>query len=82
MVESQITASYWARFASLNCVLSSVASTAKPLAAPSSWIAVMPAGIESCRKPAVSEKTSTLSSGSLSTVTVPVMPLWNLHRNV
>ena len=36
---------------------SSVASTVKSLAAPSCWIAAMPAGIESCRKPAVLEKT-------------------------
>ena len=48
----------------VNAVESSVASTAKPLAAPICWIAAMPAGIESCRKPAVSENTSTLSSGA------------------
>ena len=45
-------------------------------------MAVIPAGIESCRKPAVLENTRTFSSGSLSTVTVPVIALWNLHRNV
>ncbi|CAM5710785.1 hypothetical protein SALBM135S_05902 [Streptomyces alboniger] len=39
----------------------SVASTAKPLAAPSSLTVSMPVGIESCRKPAVLEKTRTLS---------------------
>ena len=37
----------------MNAAASSVASTAKPFAAPSCWIAAMPAGIESCRKPAV-----------------------------
>ena len=66
----------------MNCAPSSVASTVNPLAAPISVMAVIPAGIESCRKPAVLEKTSTLSSGSFSTVTVPVIALWNLHRNV
>ena len=70
----------------LNCVESSVASTSKSLAAPSAWIAAMPSSIESCRKPAVSENTSTFSSGSApgsSTVTVPVMPdPWTSQRNV
>jgi hypothetical protein len=38
---------------------SSVASTAKTPVAPSSLTAAIPSGIESCRKPAVFEKTST-----------------------
>ena len=59
-----MTASYWARFASVNAVASSVASTAKPLAAPISWTAVMPAWIESWREAAVLENTSTFSSGA------------------
>ena len=70
----------------MNCVESSVASTSKSLAAPSAWIAAMPSSIESCRNPAVSEKTSTFSSGSVpapSTVTVPDMiEPWTSQRNV
>ncbi len=80
-----MTTSYWARLASVKTVLSSDASTAKPLAVPSAWIAAMPAGIESCRKAAVLEKTRTLSSvfgAAAWTVIDPVMPLWILHRNV
>ncbi len=59
MVESQITAWYLARLASVNAAPSSVASTVNPLSAPSCWIAAMPAGMESCRNPAVLEKTRT-----------------------
>jgi hypothetical protein len=43
------TASYWARLAVVNAAASSVAVTVKVLAAPSSRIAWMPAGMESCR---------------------------------
>ena len=85
MVERKTTASYWARLASVNCggVLGRV--DVKPLAAPSCWIAAMPCGMESWRKPAVLEKTSTFSSGSApgsSTVTEPVIRAWTWHRNV
>ena len=69
----------------MNAVASSVASTVKSLAVPSSWIAAMPCGMESWRKPAVLEKTRTFESGSAaaSTVTVPVIvPGWTSHRNV
>jgi hypothetical protein len=59
VVESQITAAYLSRLASVNAAASSVASTVKPLSAPSCWIAAMPAGIERWRKPAVFEKTRT-----------------------
>ncbi len=59
MVESQITALYFARLASLNAAPSSEVSTVNPLAAPSCWMAAMPVGMESCRKPAVLEKTRT-----------------------
>ena len=54
----------------------------KPLAVPSSWIAVMPSSIESWRKPPVLEKTSTFSSAGSSTVIEPVIPVWMSHRNV
>ena len=67
---------------------SSVASTSKSFAAPSSWIAAMPAGMESCRNVValVFENTSTFSSGSdpgSSTVTVPdMLAPWTSHTNV
>ena len=48
-----------ARLASVNAAASSVATTVKLLAAPSCWMAAMPWGMESCRNPAVLEKTST-----------------------
>ena len=66
----------------MNWAPSSVASTLKPLAAPSASIAAIPWGMESWRKPAVFEKTRTLSSGSSSTVTVPVMPVWKRQRKL
>ena len=85
-MERKTTASYWARLAALNCDESSVAVTAKSLAAPSAWIAAMPSSIESWRNPAVSENTSTFSSGSApasSTVTVPVIVVgWTSQTNV
>ncbi|GAB3855398.1 hypothetical protein GCM10027610_088650 [Dactylosporangium cerinum] len=59
MVLRKTTASYWARFAVVNAAASSVAVTVKPFAAPSCWMAVMPAGMASCRNPAVLEKTRT-----------------------
>jgi hypothetical protein len=59
VVESQITALYFARLASLNAAPSSELSTVNPLATPSCWMAAMPVGMESCRKPAVLEKTRT-----------------------
>jgi hypothetical protein len=59
VVERKTTASYCARLAVVNAAASSVAATVKLLAAPRSRIAWMPCGIESCRKPAVLEKTST-----------------------
>ena len=43
----------------VNAAASSVAVTVKLLAVPRSRIAWMPAGMASCRKPAVLEKTST-----------------------
>ncbi|MFD2353860.1 hypothetical protein ACFSTC_38215 [Nonomuraea ferruginea] len=58
------TAWYWARFWSVNSALSSVVSTAKLFSSPSFCTAAMPSGIESCRKPVVFEKTSTLNAGS------------------
>src|SRR5262245_40563768 len=54
-----MTAWYWARFEVVNALASSVASTANPFADPRLRIAVMPAEIESCRKPAVLENTRT-----------------------
>ena len=69
----------------MNWAASSVAVTVKPLAVPSAWIAAMPCGIESWRKPAVFENTSTLESwlaGASATVIEPVIPLWIVHRNV
>ena len=65
MVDSQITALNRARLASVNWVASSVASTVKLFCVPSCWIAVMPAGIESCRNPAVLLKTSTEKSAAM-----------------
>ena len=47
----------------MNAAASSVASTVKWCWAPSCWIAATPAGIESCRKAAVFEKTSALNRG-------------------
>jgi hypothetical protein len=85
VVERKTTTSYWARLASLNAVLSSVASTVKSLAVPRAWSAAIPCGIESCRKPAVSEKTRIFSSGSAgasATVTEPVIEPCTSHRNV
>jgi hypothetical protein len=86
VVERKTTASYCARLAVVNAAPSSVAVTAKSFAAPSSWIAWIPAGMESCRNPAVLEKTSTFSSGSepgSSTVTVPdMLAPCTSHRNV
>jgi hypothetical protein len=69
---SQMTASYWARFMSVNAPASSVASTVKPLAAPICSMAAMPAGIESWRNPAVFENTSTLSRGGCATALAEV----------
>ena len=67
----------------MNCVASSVAVTLKSFCWPSSWMAVIPAGMESWRKPAVLEKTRTLSSASwFVTVTDPVMFGWILQWNV
>jgi hypothetical protein len=63
VVLSQITTSYRARFASVNAAASSVASTRKWCRAPSCRIATVAAGIESCRKAAVLEKTSALNRG-------------------
>ena len=54
----------------------------KPLAVPSAWIAAMPCGIESWRKPPVFENTSTRSSFGASTVTEPVMPAWMSHKKL
>ena len=45
----------------MNSDASSVASTCQFFCVPSDWTAAMPAGIESCRKPAVLEKTSARS---------------------
>ncbi len=59
MVLRKTTASYCARLAVVNAFASSVAVTVKLLAAPRSRISWMPCGIESCRKPAVLENTST-----------------------
>ena len=59
VVLRKTTASYWARLAVVNAVASSVAVTVKLLAAPRSRIAWMPTAIESCRKPAVLQKTRT-----------------------
>jgi hypothetical protein len=60
VVSRKITARYWARFDAVKAAASSVASTAKLFAVPSSRIAWMPLGMDECRKPAVFEKTSTL----------------------
>ena len=58
------TALYWARLAAVKALESSVASTVKSLAAPRSRMAWIPVGIESCRNPAVLEKTSTLKAAA------------------
>jgi hypothetical protein len=47
----------------VNALAFSVAETEKPFALPRPRIAAMPAGIESCRNPAVLEKTSTWARG-------------------
>src|ERR1700704_619193 len=62
--DRKITVWYWARLVSVKRVSSSVASTVKLLAAPRVRMAWMPAGIESCRKPVVLEKTSTLNGAA------------------
>ncbi len=59
VVLKNTTALYAASDAAVNTLLSSVAVTVNPFAAPRSRIAWMPAGIESCRKPAVLLNTST-----------------------
>ena len=59
VVLRKTTASYRARLAVVKRSASSVAVTVKLLAAPRSRMAWMPAGMESCRNPAVLEKTST-----------------------
>jgi hypothetical protein len=55
---------YLARLASVNAPESSVASTVKLCSWPSFWIAAMPSGMESWRKPVVLEKTRALNDGS------------------
>ena len=82
VVDMKTTTSKVARLASVNWAASSVATTVKPLAVPSAWIAAMPCGIESWRKPPVLENTSTRSSVGASTVIEPVMPVCSVHRNV
>ncbi len=59
MVLRNTTAAYFASPVAVNAAASSVAVTVKPLAEPRSRIAWTPAGMESCRKPAVFEKTRT-----------------------
>ncbi|GGK89150.1 hypothetical protein GCM10007964_34810 [Sphaerisporangium melleum] len=59
MVLRKITALYWARLAAVKAVASSVAVTPKSPVTPRSRMAWTPAGMESCRKPAVLENTST-----------------------
>ena len=68
----------------MNAAPSSVVVTSKSLSSPRSWIAAIPAGMESWRKPAVLEKTRTFSSESAAaeTVTEPVMFGWSLQLNV
>jgi hypothetical protein len=68
VVDSQTTAWYRARFCVVNALASSVASTVNPFWAPRLRIAVIPAGIESCRNPAVLENTSTLVRGAADAV--------------
>ena len=82
VVDMKTTTSKVARLASVNWAASSVATTSKSLAVPSAWIAAMPCGIESWRKPPVLENTSTRSSAGASTVIEPVMPVCSVHRNV
>ncbi len=59
-----MTTSYLASSVSLNIAASSVAVTVKSLPAARSLIAWMPAGIESCRKPAVLLKIKALKVSS------------------
>ncbi len=59
VVDSHTTTAYCARFSSVKVAASSVAVTENPFSVPSCWMAAMPAGIESWRKPAVLEKTRT-----------------------
>src|SRR3954469_3697541 len=59
LVRAQTTTAYLRRFDALNAAASSVTSTPNPAAVPNSWIARTAAGIDSCRKPVVREKTST-----------------------
>src|SRR5688572_22958068 len=58
-----MTVLYFASDSSVNTVESSVASTENPRALPSWRTAATPAGIESCLKPAVFEKTRTENVG-------------------
>lgn len=91
MVERNTTALYPASEEAVNTEASSVAVTPKPLAVPSSRIAWIPAGIESCRNPAVFENTSTLYAGSTwvgilfrlneSTSNREPEPPWNTRNN-
>ena len=59
VVERKTTASYRARVSAVNTVEFSLQSTAIPSRPAARQIASRPAGIESCRKPVVSENTST-----------------------
>ncbi|MNY33317.1 hypothetical protein D3C86_1675910 [compost metagenome] len=58
-----MTVLYFCRFLLVKTAAFSVVSTAKPVSFPSFMMAVFPAGIEECRKPAVFENTSTRFSG-------------------
>src|ERR1039457_4589171 len=60
----KITTLYLARFAAVNQLASSVASTWKRFSAPSCLIAVMPLVIEGCRNMSVFEKTKALKSAA------------------
>ena len=62
-MERKTTASYCPSVAAVKFAESSVQSTAMPSAPATSQIAARPTGIESCRKPVVSENTRTFSSG-------------------
>ncbi len=64
VVDNQMTTSYFASSVSLNMDASSVAVTVKLFAAASSVMAWIPAGIESCRNPAVLLKMSALKVSS------------------
>src|SRR3954470_7454422 len=68
-VDAQTTAWYRARLAEVKAPASSVASTAKPFAAPRSRMARIAAGMESCRKPTVLEKTRTAKDAAWGTGT-------------